>query len=305
MIYMQIELEPGVYVIAVSGGIDSVVLLHLLVRKMAGFTHLEQTRLIVAHFDHGIRTDSKHDRLFVQELAGHYDLPFIYDDGLLGPDASEAEARAARYRFLNKVRGAAGAKAVLTAHHLDDVLETAVLNILRGTGRKGLASLTSHKQLIRPLLGFSKEEIRNYALTHKLHWREDSTNEDEAYLRNYIRKQVIPKFDTFSRSILQGHIDKMSVLNREIDSLVSAALDENVEPQHIDRRWFVLLPHGLALDVMASWLRHHDVRSFDKKLLNQLVVKAKTLQIGKRISVNNRYEICVETANLALKPIER
>ena len=126
----HIPLAPGTYIVAVSGGVDSIVLLDLLANQ-------EKAKLIVAHFDHGIRNDSRDDRMFVQDLAVRYELPFVYDVGNLGQGASEAKAREARYTFLRGVRQAAGARSIITAHHEDDVLETAILNIMRGTGRKG------------------------------------------------------------------------------------------------------------------------------------------------------------------------
>src|SRR5882724_1815869 len=134
-----LDIKPGRYVVATSGGVDSMALLHLLYQMSrdsdAGWW------LTVAHFDHGIRSDSAEDRQLVQAIARQYGLPFVYDEGRLGPGASEATARQARYSFLHQVLGASGARAIMTAHHQDDVLETAIFNLIRGTGRKGLTSL--------------------------------------------------------------------------------------------------------------------------------------------------------------------
>ncbi|QQS18837.1 hypothetical protein IPL68_02130 [Candidatus Saccharibacteria bacterium] len=87
----------------------------------------------MAHFDHGIRPDSVEDRKLVQKLAKQYGLPFVYDRAELGAGASEAVAREARYAFLSRVKEAVGADAIITAHHEDDVLETIIINWLRGT----------------------------------------------------------------------------------------------------------------------------------------------------------------------------
>src|SRR4051794_19867846 len=119
--------KPGSYVVAVSGGVDSMALLHYLQTRPG-------IKLTVAHFDHGIRDDSPEDRKLAQEVAKSYKLPFVYHEGRLGGEASEATARAARYDFLNKVRRSSQAQAIITAHHQDDLLETAILNMLRGTG---------------------------------------------------------------------------------------------------------------------------------------------------------------------------
>src|SRR5580704_3560158 len=109
--------KSGSYVVAVSGGVDSVVLLHRL-QKQPGL------RLVVAHFDHGMREDSAEDRRFVKALAQAYGAPFVYDEGHLGSGTSEAEAREARYNFLRRVQAASDAQAIVTAHHQDDLLET-------------------------------------------------------------------------------------------------------------------------------------------------------------------------------------
>src|SRR5690348_2939142 len=120
--------KPGNYVVAVSGGVDSVVLLDIL-SKQPGL------KLTIAHFDHGIRNDSYKDRQFVEGLAKKYQLLFVYKEGSLGK-ASEAKAREARYEFLRKAQKDSGSQAIITAHHQDDLLETAILNMLRDSSRK-------------------------------------------------------------------------------------------------------------------------------------------------------------------------
>jgi tRNA(Ile)-lysidine synthase TilS/MesJ len=108
-------------------------------------------KFIVAHYDHGVRSDSQLDRQLVQGVARQHGLTFVYDEGKLGPGTSEAVARKARYAFLRKVQQTTGARAIITAHHEDDLLETALLNLLRGTGRRGVTSLRSRHDIHRPL----------------------------------------------------------------------------------------------------------------------------------------------------------
>ena len=140
---MKAELKPGKYVLAVSGGVDSIVLLDLLAKE------IERDNLVVAHFDHGIRQGSATNREFVEGLAKNYGLEFFYEEGELGAKASEALARTKRYEFLNKIKKQTESDAIITAHHQDDVLETIIINLLRGTGRKGLSSLKNHPELVR------------------------------------------------------------------------------------------------------------------------------------------------------------
>lgn len=298
IIAMQIELEPGKYVVAVSGGVDSVALLHVL-------HALPDTELIVAHFDHGIRSDSAQDRQFVGGLAAGYDLPFKYAEGRLGPGASEAAARRARYDFLEKVRLDHGAAAIVTAHHQDDLLETAIINLLRGTGRKGLSALSDRPDLRRPLLGAPKLDLVDFAREQGLKWREDSTNSDETYLRNYIRHNILPRFDGQSRQTFLDLLRHSSDNNRQLDEFLAEQLDSQPGGDNLDRRWFRQLPHGVALEVMAAWLRRHGVRGFDRKALERLAVAAKTGRAGQRFDVMHGTTMRVGQDSLALTRIER
>lgn len=295
---MKIQITPGHYVVAVSGGVDSVALLHVLKGKYG-------IKLTVAHFDHGIRPDSVEDRKLVQALAKKYNLPFVYHEGKLGAGASEEQARKARYKFLNDVKKSAKARAIITAHHQDDVLETAVHNLLRGTGRKGLASLRSSDVIIRPLLNMSKQDIKNYAKRYRLSWREDSTNQDIRYRRNYIRHKIIPKLSKVQRQKLLKFINKAAKLNEEADKALINYLHQQPAANELDRYSFVALPHKVALELMAVWLREHGVREFDKKLLEHLVAKAKILSAGKLVDVNQNFIIEVSTDKLALAGRDR
>jgi tRNA(Ile)-lysidine synthase len=204
---MDFDLPAGSYVVAVSGGVDSVALLHMLARRPG-------LKLTVAHYDHGIRPDSAEDRRHVQYFARAHGLPFVYETGQLGSDASEATARRARYDFLHRVRQASGAGAVITAHHQDDLLETIILNLLRGTGRRGLSSLKSTDVVKRPLLHLPKNELLRYAAEQGLVWREDSTNADPRYLRNYIRHNILPRFAASDREALLAISRRIKPANR-------------------------------------------------------------------------------------------
>ena len=295
---MDIRLQPGRYVIAVSGGVDSVALLHLLRDK-------PEVELIVAHFDHGIRNDSQEDRRLVQSLAERYGLPFVYAEGRLGADVSEAVARDARYEFLRKVMREHQARAIITAHHQDDAVETAIINLLRGTRRKGLSALGSRDDLERPLLHASKQDVLTYAGEHGLVWREDSTNRQETYLRNYIRHRIVPKFEPQDRQKLIAIIDQSRTANRQLDALLAEELKQHTKDDALDRAWFVGLPHDVAKEVMAAWLRHSTAGGFSRRTLERLVVAAKVSPPGHTFDVVNGVTMTVGKDNLALSSLER
>ncbi len=287
---MNIDLLPGTYVVAVSGGVDSVVLLDLLSKQ-------KDLELIVAHFDHGIRKDSRADRKFVAELAQKYELAFEYGEGNLGKDASEDDARKVRYEFLRQVREKYHAQAIVVAHHQDDVIETMFINLLRGTKHKGLVSLLSTSEIVRPLLGISKNEILAYAKKYKLQWREDSTNKDEKYLRNWIRSNVTRKLSDSQRNALLQIHRTTKQQNQELNELLA---DMGANQKELDRHFLVQLPHNAASEYVAQWLRWNNVGDFDKKLIERVVVGAKTLNEGKLIEVRSGVKVRIGSKKIEL-----
>lgn len=295
---------------AVSGGVDSVVLLDLLCNKnqLSEDNPLKTLRaisIVVAHFDHGIRPDSAEDRLFVEELAKKYGLPFVFAEGRLGSSANEATARSARYKFLEKVRSDVGAAAIITAHHEDDVLETAILNIMRGTGRLGLSSLKNTRTIKRPLLGVAKAEILNYAKQQKLAWRDDPTNADTHYRRNYVRAEIMPQLTSTQRQALLSAIANSRTGNDEIDRLLGEILKTRTAGTRLERAWFLRLEHAAAKEVLAAWLRQNGLRSFDRAGLERLTIAVKTAAPGKQLDVLRGTTISVQKNYLALVWPER
>lgn len=292
---MEANLKPGKYIVAVSGGVDSMVLLDVLRTQ-------DHAKLIVAHFEHGIRPDSKADFILVRDTAKKYGLPFVVAHGQLGPGASEATARKARYDFLEHVLAEERADAIITAHHRDDVLETAILNMLRGTGRLGLSSLRSKDRLLRPLLEYSKEDIQRYAAEHSIAWHEDSTNADERYLRNYIRHTILPRFGRGGREALMARIKQAHAINDQIDALLARDLDLQPALDQLSRKWFIQLPYAVAAEVMATWLRRHGVAQFDRTLIDRLVVQAKTKPAGKQTDIDATHVLKFEKEKIRLTP---
>lgn len=202
------------YLVAVSGGVDSVVLLDMLVKR-------RQAELIVAHFDHGIRPDSAEDAEFVRQLSALYELPFVSKREELGSGASEELARTRRYAFLRE-QAKKHTAIVVTAHHKDDLVETIAINIYRGTGWRGLAVL-GNNSIFRPLLTLTKNDIYEYALKNNLEWVEDSTNRQDIYLRNRMRA-VLSHLSQSSKDRLEGLWSEQKKLRDEIDSEVKTLL---------------------------------------------------------------------------------
>jgi tRNA(Ile)-lysidine synthase len=229
------------YVVAVSGGVDSVVLLHMLLDANVG-------DIVVAHFDHGIRSDSRDDANFVAKLARQYELPFETQREELGKQASEDLARTRRYAFLRDVADRHDAR-IITAHHGDDVIETVAINMTRGTGWRGLSVMDS--DILRPLLDMSKSEILAYAATYGLPWRDDSTNTSDAYLRNRIRRRSMPLHDDVKRQVLGLRAHQVDT-KRQIDQEVLRLIGPGPE---YSRYFFTHVPQVVALECLRTATR--------------------------------------------------
>ncbi|MFQ5989856.1 MAG: tRNA lysidine(34) synthetase TilS [Candidatus Methylomirabilales bacterium] len=187
-------IQPGEgVVVAVSGGADSVVLLHCLLRLRAEFS----LTLHVAHYDHRLRESSRRDALFVQDLAASCGLPATTGSWVREVRRGrslQAEARRARFHFLHQLASQVGATKIALGHHRDDQAETVLLHLLRGSGLRGLRGMLALKEgrVIRPLLAVGREDIEVYAKTYQLSFVEDPSNRDLRYVRNRIRLELLP-----------------------------------------------------------------------------------------------------------------
>lgn len=220
-------LEPNqTYVVAVSGGLDSVVLLDLLSRLQAHWGW----RIVVAHLDHAVRPESYQDAAFVGSLAaaGQHDFRVMR----LGSqtDKTEAALRQARYAWLREILEQVGGVGVVTAHHRNDRLETALWHAMRGADRHGLSSMQYKSgAVMRPLLDFSRGEILHYAVLRDLDWREDKSNQDLGYTRNLIRHELMhyaPRVDPHYHNNLALWLDHLDGINQGLDNRLQMLLSQ-------------------------------------------------------------------------------
>ena len=234
------KVSPKKYLIAVSGGVDSVVLLEMLAKK--------HENILVAHFDHGIREDSKEDAIFVRQLAVKYGVKFFTKREELGANASEEKARRARYKFLRELSEKQNAT-IVTAHHLDDVIETIIINMVRGTGWRGLAVLNA-EDIYRPLINFEKQEIINYAKQNNLKWREDSTNSLNVYMRNIVRHKI--DLNNEQKNELQILHQEQIRLAKEIKSEVTSLLKSIKNDNKISRYFINSIDQASAYEIIRE-----------------------------------------------------
>ena len=267
------------YIVAVSGGIDSVVLLDMLAKK-------SKHELIVAHFDHGIREDSEADSRFVAQLAKKYNLEFVTKREELGSGASEELARTRRYEFLRNVAKEHNG-AIVTAHHGDDVVETIAINIIRAAGWRGLAVLDSH-DIHRPLLYCIKQDLYDYALHHRLEWVEDSTNATDDYLRNRVRRAV---GETLSHQTKQAVCElwrAQLTLKREIE----AELQPFIQVQHTYSRYlFTHLDMSTACELLRMAVRAASGTSPTRPQTERLLIAIKAARANTQYELNAQVHI--------------
>jgi tRNA(Ile)-lysidine synthase len=274
------------YVVAVSGGIDSVVLLHMLRR-------IGRHELIVAHVDHGIRDDSADDERFVRGLAALYHLPYVTTKVHLGPEASEERARDVRYAFLRQQAAEHDAE-IMTAHHGDDVIETIAINLHRGTGWRGAA--THDAAITRPLLGYTKQQLRDYAQQHQLEWQEDSTNVSDRYLRNRIRKHVASLDDDTKAQVLSLR-DKQRALKRFIEAEAQLLIGEGPE---YSRYFLTHIPMASALEC----LRQVTNGALTRPQLERALLAIKTAQAGSIFEAGNHLRLLFTTRHFSVSLVQ-
>jgi tRNA(Ile)-lysidine synthetase-like protein len=181
------------YVLAISGGLDSMVLVDLMLDLCS------KEQLVVAHFNHRTRhEESDGDSFFVRQFAHSRKLVFEAEERK-GQKLSEAALRLERYQFLERIKEKHQCNYVVLAHHLQDQIETLLMRILRGTGLDGLAVMApKNGYWIRPLLIFSKETLEQEAQKKQIQYRVDSSNTDSKYFRNEIRLNLIPQLEKLS-----------------------------------------------------------------------------------------------------------
>ncbi len=273
------------YVLAVSGGVDSMVLLDMYARNTQQvWGDRVPGRIIVAHYDHGIREDSHLDSELVARTSADHGLEFYSDRGNLGSGASEEVARVKRYGFLRSVASAHQAM-IITAHHGDDVVETVAINLTRGTGWRGLAVLDS-PDVMRPLLGWTKQQILAYAVENSLSWNEDSTNVSPAYLRNRIRAKTseIPEQDRF---LVRAYRDRQVFLKSEIDDTFHTVIGNPPYSRHI----FIQIDATVAIELLRTIFTRHGVISPTIPQRERALHAIKVAKTGKTHSVSKGVQL--------------
>jgi tRNA(Ile)-lysidine synthase len=279
------------YIVAVSGGVDSVALLDMLAQT--------DNELIVAHFDHGIRDDSIKDADFVKELAEKYGAEFVVSHAKLGKRASENQARLKRYEFLRTVAREHDGR-IVTAHHRDDIVESIIFNVRRGTGWRGLAVMNA-TDIARPLLHMSKVELYDYALKRGLAWREDPTNASDVYARNHIRLHTMPRINIEQRlEFAMFHAAQTALrtaIDDELQKLYEALKREEGKGRTaFSRHFFIMADESPALELLNYIIKQQKGVGLTRPALHRLLLAIKTGRPGSK-------HVAMGRVTMRLKPL--
>ncbi len=216
--------EGGRLGVAVSGGADSLVLLHILHELMP----ILSTELTILHVNHKLRgIESEADEEFVRQLARQYDVPILVEAGPVRAGNLEGEARRIRRAFFRRIVQEHQLHRIALGHTQTDQAETVLLRLFRGSGPTGLAAMpfASREGLIRPLLTTSREEVRQFAENHLLTWRDDFSNQDLRFARNRLRLQTIPALIRDYNSNLEGVLAGTADIIREEETYWSRLVE--------------------------------------------------------------------------------
>jgi tRNA(Ile)-lysidine synthase len=261
-------------VVGVSGGADSVCLLHIL--------HDLQVPVVVAHFDHGLRRASWSDGRYVLRLAAQLGVPAVaerLESGQLETDSGSLEERArrARYRFLASAAREMSARVIAVGHTRDDQAETVLMHLLRGAGTRGLRGMRpvtmldevtgkgedSDLRIIRPLLRVARQDTLAYCRARRLAVRTDPTNDQTDFLRNRIRIELLPMLARYNPAIRESLAQLADILAGDAQAMEStlmllapemARLPEG-DRAEVPRQWMIGLPTGLQRAVLLKILR--------------------------------------------------
>ncbi|TQD40047.1 tRNA lysidine(34) synthetase TilS [Haloflavibacter putidus] len=247
-------LKPAKLLLAVSGGLDSVVMAHLCKQAELNF--------VLAHCNFKLRGKaSDQDEDFVKELATSLDVE-IYTQGFATTEYAKAEklstqvaARDLRYAWFYELLAEHELDYVLTAHHANDSLETMLINLSRGTGLKGLTGIPeNNNKIVRPLLPFNRKDLENFAEKNKINWRHDQTNDTDDYFRNRIRHQVVPPlveensqlFQTIQKT--QANLKQTEDLLEDYTAILFSKLVQNINGEYyINVEQLLETPHTKAV----------------------------------------------------------
>lgn len=269
-------------ILAVSGGVDSMALL-------AMYAHAD---IIVAHIDHGTRKSSANDADFVRRKCQELGVKFYETKLELGEGVSEELARKKRYEFLKTIQEKESGT-LCTAHHLDDVLESIAINLIRGTDWRGLTPFYGD-ELVRPFIisKMWKRDVLKFAGEQKICFRQDPTNYETNYLRNRVREKMVV-LDERARVDIIELFEKQNELRGKIEKLVTELAKQTVVGKNFHKKnLFLAADEKVAIEVLREICLMHGY-SLTRKQLADFLSAIKTYAPHKRFNLPKNHFVTI------------
>lgn len=269
-------------ILAVSGGVDSMALLAM----------YKQADIVVAHVDHGTRKSSAEDADFVRQKCQELGVKFYETKLELGEGVSEELARKKRYEFLKTIQEKEGGT-LCTAHHLDDVLESIAINLIRGTGWRGLTPFYGD-ELVRPFIisKMWKRDVLKFAGEQKICFRQDPTNYEIDYLRNRVRERM-NELDKTARADIVNLFEKQNELRGKIEKLVTELAKQTVVGKNFHKKeLFLTADEKVAIEVLREICLMHGY-SLTRKQLGDFLLAIKTYAPHKKFNLPKNHFVTI------------
>lgn len=295
-------------ILAVSGGLDSVCLLDVFSKLF------DKKYLTIAHFDHGLRKDSKNDANFVKKLCEKYQVGFVLGKAVDLKNQKgnlEENAREARYNFLFREAKRKKAKTIVVAHHGDDQIETVLMNFLRGADIEGLSGMVvkSNREvgngsftILRPLLYFFKKDLIKYSGENFLSWREDKTNLNFSLKRNYLRHKILSHLSEHEKDEILKDISLLQKQKNKISKSLKQLFQKNImyksENMIVFKTDILKLNKNILAEIIFLAVLHINKRAKDFKKDNYFKIisnirdgkKGKTYLLPNKLKVISDYD---------------
>lgn len=269
-------------ILAVSGGMDSMALLTM-------YAHAD---IIVAHIDHGTRKSSAEDADFVRQKCQELGVKFYETKLELGEGVSEELARKKRYEFLKTIQEKEGGT-LCTAHHLDDVLESIAINLIRGTGWRGLTPFYGD-ELVRPFIisKMWKRDVLKFAGKQNICFRQDPTNYEADYLRNRVREKMTELDETVRANIIEL-FEKQNELRNKIEKLVTELAKQTIVGKNFHKKeLFLRADEKVALEILREVCLMHGY-SLTRKQLADFLAATKTYAPHKKFNLPKNHFVTI------------
>lgn len=299
----QLFNKTDTLIVALSGGVDSVVLVHLL-KKL-------QFNLILAHCNFNLRgEESAQDELFCKNLANKIKTPFYSIQFNTKAYAQthkmsiQMAARELRYNWLNTICKDTKATYILTAHHANDVIETLFINMLRGTGINGLKGITEKsKTVVRPLLFATKYEIEAFAVQHKIDFRLDKSNLEDKYERNFLRLNVIPSLKKLNPLLEKTFIENTDRWKEEagiVNTYLNDRWNKLIENKN---NQLIINKHSLLNEPFLESLLNFGLKDFgfSSTQLKNIVANISNRGLSGKLFTSASHQLTIAANNLVIQ----